>query len=102
MAARARLRQVRRGRLLDDLLVTALQSAVAFTEVDHRAVLVPEDLDLDVPGLADVPLQVQPPVAERGVGLSPGPGQRARRTASSSITDIPRPPPPAAALISTG
>ena len=40
----------RRRRLLDQLLVAALDRAVALAEVDHVAVLVGQHLDLDVPG----------------------------------------------------
>ena len=47
--ARAR-RQRRRRRLLDQLLVAALDRAVALAEVHHRAVLIGGDLDLDVAG----------------------------------------------------
>ena len=43
--------QERRRRLLDDLLVTALNGALALVEVDDVAVLVPEHLDLDMAGL---------------------------------------------------
>ncbi len=38
----------RRGRLLDDLLVAALDRAFALAEIDDVAVLVAEQLDLDV------------------------------------------------------
>ena len=41
--------QQRRGCLLDDLLVPALQRALALPQVDDVAVVVREDLDLDVP-----------------------------------------------------
>jgi hypothetical protein len=42
----------RRGRLLDDLLVAALDGALALAEVHEVAVAVAEDLDLDVAGRA--------------------------------------------------
>jgi hypothetical protein len=64
--------QQRRRRLLDHLLVPALQAALALTEVDHVAVGVAEDLHLDVPGVADVPLDQQGVVAERAARLAPG------------------------------
>jgi hypothetical protein len=38
------------GGFLDELLVAALDGAVALAEVDDRAVPVAEDLDLDVAG----------------------------------------------------
>ena len=62
----------RRRRLLDDLLMAALERAVALAEVDDRAVAVGEHLHLDVAGAAEQPLEVDPPVAERGGGLAPG------------------------------
>ena len=56
----------RRRRLLDDLLVPALQRALALAEVDDRAVRVGEHLHLDVPRPLDEPLEQQRVVAERG------------------------------------
>ena len=46
----------RRRRLLDDLLVPALDRAVPLAERPHRAVLVGHDLHLDVPAALDVRL----------------------------------------------
>ena len=40
-------------RLLDDLLMPALDRAVALAEVDHASVLVGQDLHLDVAGAGD-------------------------------------------------
>src|SRR4051812_206121 len=60
-----------RGRaLLHDLLVAALDRALALEQVDHVAVGVTEDLDLDVPGVGDEPLQEHGAVAERGGRLA--------------------------------
>ena len=53
-----------RGRELDDLLVAALQRAVALAEVAHVAVLVGEDLHLDVLGLHEVLLDEDVVIAE--------------------------------------
>jgi hypothetical protein len=39
-----------RGRLLDELLVPALDRAIALEEVEQRTVIVREHLHLDVPG----------------------------------------------------
>ena len=61
--------EVRGGRDLDDLLVTALDAAVALTEVDDVASLVAEHLHLDVADCVDELLDVQPTVAERGSRL---------------------------------
>src|ERR1035438_9558247 len=65
-------REERRRGLLDELLVAALDRAVPFAKVDHFPVAVRQDLELDVPGPLDVPLQVHPPVAERLFRLVPG------------------------------
>ena len=67
-------RQQRRRRLLDDLLVPALQRALALAEVDHAAVLVGQHLDLDVPGRRDQAFDEQGVVAERAARLAPGRG----------------------------
>ena len=53
-----------RGRELDDLLVAALQRAVALAEVAHVAVLVGQDLHLDVLGLHEVLLDEDVVIAE--------------------------------------
>jgi hypothetical protein len=60
------------GRFLDDLLVAALERALTLAEVDHIAVAVRQDLDLDVPGAVDPPLHQQGVVAEGGAGLAAG------------------------------
>lgn len=62
-------RQGGRGGLLEDLLVTALQRAVALAEVDHIAVAVGDDLKLDVARLLEVALHIDGAVAEGGGGL---------------------------------
>src|SRR4029077_20812613 len=59
----------RSGRLLDDLLVAALDRAVALTEVNHGAVSVGGDLDLDVARGGDEALEVDALVAERRARL---------------------------------
>src|SRR5262249_791732 len=64
------LADARRRALLDDLLVAALDRAFALEQVDHGARGVAEDLDLDVPGVGDEPLQEYGAVAERGGGLA--------------------------------
>ena len=80
------------GRLLDQLLEAALGRAVPVAEVDDAAVVVAEQLHLDVPGVLDVPLDVHAPVSECSLGLAPAvPNtQRDRRAVD---TDHPRPPP---------
>ena len=56
--------------LLDQLLVAALQRAVALSEMDDVAVGVGEDLDLDVPRVWEIALQVDGPVAEELLALT--------------------------------
>ena len=68
----------RRRRLLEDLLVAALDRAVAFAEVDARAVGIEQDLDLDVARADDEALEDQPVVAEGGRRLAPGRGDGVR------------------------
>ena len=60
----------RRRRLLDDLLMAALQTALALTEVDDVAVSVRDDLDFDVSGVQHESLQKQRVVTECGGGLA--------------------------------
>ena len=56
--------QQRRRRFLDDLLVAALDGALALAEVDGVTVNVAEDLELDVARAGDQPFQVDVGVAE--------------------------------------
>ena len=60
-----RLGQGRRRGLLEDLLVAALDGAVALAEVDPVAVAIDRDLDLDVAVLVEPALEVERVVAER-------------------------------------
>jgi hypothetical protein len=66
----------RRGGFLDDLLVTALDGAVTLAEVHQGAVVVAEDLDLDVAGPSDVALDEHGGVSEAGLGLAASGSQR--------------------------
>ncbi len=63
--------EIGRGRALDDLLVAALHRAVALEEMDDRAVLVGEDLHLDMAGALDQLLEIDLVAAEGGLGLAP-------------------------------
>ena len=60
----------RRGRLLDQLLVAALQRAVAGGDHDHVAVGVGQALGLDVPGPVQVALDEALAAAEGGDRLA--------------------------------
>ena len=64
--------QERRGRLLDELLVAALQRAVAGGDDDDVAVGVGQALGLDVARLVEVALDEALAAAERGDGLADG------------------------------
>ena len=68
LAAR-RLVEQRRGRLLDHLLVAALDRAFALAQIDDVAVLVAEHLDFDMAGIDDEFLDEDAIVAERGFRL---------------------------------
>ena len=58
------------GRLLEHLLVAALDRALALAEGEDRPVPVGQELDLDVTRTLDVALAVDAVVAEGGLGLS--------------------------------
>ncbi len=58
-----------RRRLLDHLLVAALNRTLPLAEVDHVAIGVGEDLDLDMARLLDKLLDEDTVVAEAGTGL---------------------------------
>ena len=64
---------------LDDLLVPALDGAVALEEVDEVAVAVAEELDLDVLGLADELFEEDVGDAERRRPPRAGPARSPRR-----------------------
>ncbi len=89
--------QERRWRLLDELLEAALQRAVAGAGDDDVAVLVGDDLGLDVAGLVQVLLDEALAAAERGDGLT---RRRLEQLGGISsmvcATFMPRPPPPKA------
>ena len=92
-----------RRRLLDDLLMAALQRTVALVEMNGVAVPVGKDLHLDVARRGDVFLDQHALVAEGG--LAPRAARltsAASKSAWRSTRRMPLPPPPATALISTG
>src|SRR5262249_22596090 len=63
---------IERGRrsLLEDLLVTALERALALAEVNDVVVLIGEDLKLDVARAVEILLEVDAILAERGLGFA--------------------------------
>ena len=93
----------RRGAFFDHLLVAPLDRAIAFAEMDDVAMLVGHDLKLDVMRVHDQLFDVDLAVAESLLRFRP----RAVETLASRLTSLcaarmPRPPPPATALIITG
>ena len=93
----------RGGAFLPDLLMAALQRAVALAEMDRVALAVAENLDLDMARLLEIFFEIDRVVAEGRLGLGAR-GRRARRRGPplSRATFMPRPPPPDAAFTSTG
>ena len=89
-------------RLLDHLLMAALQRAVALAEMDDIAVAVGEHLELDMARRADVFLDQHARVAEGRLRLALRASNAASKSACLSTRRMPLPPPPATALISTG
>ena len=69
-------RDDRRRRLLEHLLVAPLQRALALAEREHVAVGVGDDLHLDVPRARQEALDEHAVVAEAGLGLALGGGDR--------------------------
>ena len=62
-------RNLRRRRFFQQLLMAALDGALAFAQADHVAVLVGEHLEFDVPRPLDELLHVEVAVAEGGSRL---------------------------------
>ena len=62
----------RRGGFLDNLLVAALDGAIAFAQVDDAALVVAQNLEFDVVRVFDVFLDVNAGVAEGLFGLGAG------------------------------
>ena len=80
----------------------SLDRAVALEEVDERAVLVTENLNLHVPGSLDGPLDVDRRVSEGGAGAPLGAAKAASMRSGPRTSAMPIPPPPAAAFSMTG
>ena len=76
-----RLVEQRARRFLDHLLMAALDRAFALAERHDVAVPVAEDLDLDVPRIADELLEEHPIVAERGARFALRAGKTFREVA---------------------
>ncbi len=79
IAARSGGRDGQRRRLLDHLLMAPLDRALAFDERQHRAVVVGEQLHLDVARPRQPAFEVHRRVAERRAGLGPRGADRGRQ-----------------------
>ena len=92
----------RAARLLDDLLVSPLDAAVADADRPGRALAVGDQLHLDVARRFDQLLEKDGVVPEGVARLRAGTAQRLLQLVRRVDARIPRPPPPAAALTSNG
>src|SRR2546421_9653692 len=79
--ALGRRREVRRRRLLHELLMTPLDRALALVQVDDAALRVAEDLDLDVAGRLEIALDVDLGAAEGALRAPAGGRGRASELA---------------------
>src|SRR3990172_6593788 len=61
-----------RRRFLEQFLVAALQGALTLTEVNHSAMAVGQDLELDVTGVQQQLLEIDVSVAKGRLGLTTG------------------------------
>ena len=91
-----------RRRLLDELLMPPLDRAVALAEVNDVAVGVGEDLDLDVPRILEVALDVDGRVGEVRLALAPGALEGTLDLVGGASDAHPLPPPPADAFTTIG
>ena len=94
----------RGGRLFDQLLVPPLNRALALEEVQRVAVQVAEDLDLDVAGPLQEALHVHACRLRKRISASRAAASKALPASSvaANYVRMPFPPPPAAALNTTG
>ena len=86
----------------DDLLMTALQGAFALPKMDQVAVPIARDLDFNVTRPLDHFFEIDFAVVKSTFGFAGGFANGGFEFSSVSTRRIPLPPPPAAALISTG
>ena len=91
-----------RRRLLDQLLMAPLDRALALAEVNDVAVVVAQHLNLDVPRRLDVLLEVDVADTKRRFGFARRGLDRQGSSSADRTMRMPRPPPPATALMITG
>lgn len=89
-------------RFFENLLVAALQRAVAVAQVDGVALAVGQHLHFDVARVGEEFFQIDHRVAERRACFERVSFAEAIRSSSLCTTRMPRPPPPPAALMITG
>jgi hypothetical protein len=94
--------QIGRRRALDDLLMAALDGAVALEQMHQIAVGIAENLHLDVACPLHQLFQIDLILAEGRTGLLLGDGHLAGKSSGVRMTRMPRPPPPQLALSITG
>ena len=82
--------------------MAALHGTFAFAQMDHVAVLIAKDLDLDVAGVFDQLLDVDAAIAEGAQSFARGGVEAGARSSARSTRRMPLPPPPATALSITG
>ena len=82
--------------------MSALDRTLAFEQVHDVAVSVAEDLNLDVPGRFEIGFDKQRGVAERGLRFLTSHLEQRRELGRARTMRMPRPPPPAEALIISG
>jgi len=92
----------RRGRLLDEFLLTTLYRAVAFVEMADGPVAVADDLNLNMAWVLEEALDVDSVVVEVCLALTFGVRERLLGLLGTGNDFSPRPPPPPSALIATG
>ena len=88
--------------LFPDLLVAALQRTIALAQMHRAALAVAQDLDFDVARLLEIFLDIDFVIAEGGLGFRLRGAKAISSSASMRATFMPRPPPPAVALMITG
>src|SRR5699024_8618244 len=95
-------REERRRRLLDELLVPALERAVASRDHHDSTLGVREALRLDMPGCIQILLDEALPRPKAAVASRTADSYDSTMSSACRTTLIPRPPPPWAALIAIG
>ena len=91
-----------RRRLLDQLLVSPLDRALALTQREHSALAVAQHLDLDVPRRHEARSRYSDPSPNAASASALAAPYAASSSSGASTRRMPLPPPPAVAFSSTG